>query len=255
MLNAIIIDDEKNSRDTLRFLLNNHCAELLRIDGEAASVEAGLELIEIHNPKIVFLDIQMNEETGFDLLERLQTIDFAIIFTTAFNNFALQAIRFSAIDYILKPIDASELRVAVEKAINVNDQSSYDKRIKNFVHDIKNTGGKERRMAVSTADGVAFIGISEILFCTSQGLGTLIKLKNGEEIDSSENIKNYEELLIESKFFRIHYSFLINLREVKQYFTRNGGHVVMSDNSIMEISNRRKNAFLQACKNLSFNKV
>ncbi len=248
MLKAIIIDDEKNSRDTLSMLLQAKCDDVIEVVAQADSVTSGLEAIELYKPDIIFLDIQMNDETGFDLLTRIKKIDFGLVFTTAFDNYALQAIKFSAIDYLLKPIDGDELKIAVEKVKDQKDKDSFNERFVNFIDDIKSVGKERRRIAVSTADGLIFLTINDIVYCSAHGPYTCLRLKSGEEILSSKNLKDYDDLLTPQEFLRIHNSFLINLREVKQYITKDGGHVVMSDNTVVEISKRKKGIFLSVCK-------
>ncbi len=247
MLKAIIIDDEKNSRDTLSFLLKSACPDTVKIVAMADSVTTGIEAIAAHAPDIVFLDIQMNDETGFDMLTKIPKIDFEVVFTTAFDNYALKAIKFCAIDYLLKPIDIEELQQAVAKVSAQRNMLSFNIRFEHFMKDVKNTRNEPRRIAISMADGMVFVSAPDIVYCSARGPYTIVKLKNDEELMSSKNLKDYEDMLSDSGFLRIHNSYLINMKEVKEYLKKDG-HVVMSNQAVLEVSRRKRADFLAACK-------
>lgn len=244
MLKAIIVDDEKNARDSLNFLINTYCGQKVKVVFMAENIKEAVRAVDDYKPDIVFLDIQMKGETGFDFLNQLENIDFSIIFTTAFNQYAIHAIKFSALDYLLKPIDITELQNAIDKACYKSAQSSLQ--YQNYVKNSSLTDSDNMKLAISTVNGLLFIPINEIVFCRSEKGYTVFKLNSGREILSTKNLKYFDEILADFKFFRIHYSFLINLKEIKKYVKGEGGTVTMSDNTELEVSRRKKIPFLDA---------
>ncbi len=243
MLKAVIVDDEKNARESLNYLVNTYCGEKVKIVFMAENIKEAIKAVDDYNPDIVFLDIQMKNETGFDFLSQLKNINFSIIFTTAFNQYAIHAIKFSALDYLLKPIDITELQNAIDKACFKSIESPLQ--YQNYIKNSSITDSENMKLAISTVNGLVFIPINEIIHCKAEKSYTLFKLYNNVEVISTKNLKYFEEILTEYHFFRIHYSHLVNLREIKNYIKGDGGHVIMSDNSEIEVSRRRKNEFLK----------
>jgi two-component system, LytTR family, response regulator len=243
MIRALIIDDEERGRETLLNLLKTYCPEV-KVLKLCDSVESGIKAIEEYAPELLFLDIEMNKATGFDLLEQLPGIDFDVIFTTAHENYALRAIKFCAIDYILKPIDVEELKVAVEKVITKKAKESFQAKFDLLLHNQHQSNPKNHRIAVSTNDGLVFLNVSDIIRCEADGSYTLFCLKNNEKIFVSKNLKEYEDLLSDHNFFRVHNSSLINLKEIVKYVRGDGGYVIMTDNAKVDVSKRKKDAFL-----------
>lgn len=244
MLKAIIIDDEKNGRDTLNYLVNSYCGDKVKIVYMAENVKEGIKAIEIYNPDIVFLDIQMQGETGFDLLSQIESINFSIIFTTAHDKYALHAIKFSAIDYLLKPIDVTELNQAIDKASQKTnfDIAQYD----NYIKNSKSLDLENMKIAISTMDGLVFILVNQIIYCKAENGYTLFYNINGDKVISTKNMKHFEAVLTEYSFLRIHNSYLINLKEIKKYNKGDGGTVTMSNDAELDVSKRKKTAFLAA---------
>ena len=242
---AYIIDDEFQSRSFLNKMLNQYFPEICVV-GEASAVEEGLQGIKEHNPNIVFLDIQMNGETGFDLLNRLPEINFSLIFTTAFDQYALKAFRFNAIDYLMKPIVTGELIDAVNKVMQrtAPEQSASKLQLEQLYHDIKNPKQVHDKIAVPTAEGFIIVAIQEIIYCLAKSNYTEFHLTGKKTILSSYTLKQYDELLTSQSFFRAHRSYLINLAHVNMYRRGEGGDIIMSNGDEIELSRTHKDEFL-----------
>jgi two-component system LytT family response regulator len=249
-LRAVIVDDETNAREVLCNLLRLFSPEV-EVCGEARNVDQGIEIIQQQKPDIVFLDIQMPGKSGFDLLNSFQKIDFDVVFTTAYQEYAIRAFRFSAIDYLLKPIDPEELQMALEK-YKINKQSIRTEQLQILKEHIDNPENllnsrqknEGQRIALPTAEGIHFIQLSEIIYCESMGSYTKFHLQKGPAIVVSRLLKEYEEILDNYFFFRVHQSNIVNLDHIKRYVKGDGGQVWMSDNAEIEVSRRRKDDFL-----------
>ncbi len=240
MIRAIIIDDEYDSRSTIFNILQNYCNNIT-VAGQASGVSDGLMMIMAEKPDVVFLDIQMADGTGFDLLEKIPQIDFQIIFITAFDQYALKAIKFSAIDYILKPVDPHQLVEAVGKIRKKTpDFQEINKKINILLRNRNNF----ERITLPTFEGFKFINIKDIIRCESENNYTHFHLNTGEDILVTRTLKEYEETLSDLDFVRVHQSHLINLRYVDRYIKGDGGTVVMADGAEVEVSRRRKEDFL-----------
>lgn len=246
---AIIIDDETGPRESLDQLLEKHCRNISVI-AKADSVESAYESITQLNPDLVFLDIEMQTGNAFDLLEKFDRIDFAIIFTTAFNHYAINAIRFSAIDYLLKPVDADDLKAAVSRfEMKKHDEAALNHKFQTLLNNIQ-PDSRSKKIGIPDGDSLVFIDIKDLIRCHSDGSYTSFFLTSGKKIMASKPIGEYEELLQEERFFRIHRSFLINLDHIKKYVKGDGGYVVMSDGAEVEVSRRKKNDFIAMLSNL-----
>lgn len=243
---AYIVDDEFQSRNFLNKMLEQYFPEI-KVVGQASTVEEALVGIKKYNPNIVFLDIQMKEETGFDLLNRLTEINFALIFTTAFDKYALKAFRFNAIDYLLKPIVIGELIEAVNKAEQRTSpiQSPSKQQVEQLYQDIKNPQKIHDKIAVPTAEGFVIIPVNEIVYCQANSNYTEFYLTDKKCIVSSYTLKQYDEMLTAQSFFRAHRSYLINLAHVKLYRRGEGGEIVMSNGHEIELSRTHKDEFLR----------
>jgi len=244
-LKAIIIDDEKHSRESLKNLVEEFCDDI-EILACLSSVEEGLIKIPRLNPDIIFLDIELQSGTGFDLLDQLENISFEVIFTTAFEQYAIKAVKFSSLDYLLKPIDLEELQKSVEKAKKIKDRNVYSKQLEILLFNLKQHQPSLNKLCLSTADGFEFIEVEEILYCKAEGSYTTFKLKNNTSLMVSKHLKEYENLLADQNFMRVHNSFLINLKEVKKYIKSDGGYILMNNNDPVSISRNKKDQFLDA---------
>lgn len=246
MIKIAIIDDESDSRETLRLYLKN-LAEVLEIAGEAESVETGLQLIKTTNPDLVLLDINMPDGSGFDLLERLPRKNINVIFITAYDQHAITAFRYSAIDFLLKPVDPELLLAAIEKFRTKEEVSSLQQRLMTLLAN-RNT---PKKIALPTSAGYKFVLIDNIRHCVSDGSYTNFYVNTGEKILVSYPLKLYEDLLEGNDFYRVHQSHLIHLKYVKEYKKGEGGSAILDDNTEIQISRRKKEGFLSAMMNYS----
>ena len=244
-MKALIIDDEFQSRSLLSNLLQQYVPDI-HIAGQASTVEDGLQGIQQCHPDIVFLDIQMKGETGFDLLNQLSQINFALIFTTAYDQYAIKAFRFNAIDYLLKPIVTEELIDAVHKVKQrtAAEQSASKEQVEQLYHDIKNPKKLHDKIAVATAEGFIIIPVQDILYCLAKSNYTEFFLTQKRTVLSSYTLKQYDELLTPQSFFRAHRSYLINMEHVKMYRRGEGGEIVMSNGDAIELARAHKEEFL-----------
>lgn len=245
-IKALIIDDESQSSSFLIKMLQQYFPEI-KLAGQASTVEEGLLGIKKHAPNIVFLDIQMNGETGFDLLNRLPAINFGLIFTTAFDNYAIKAFRFNAIDYLLKPIVTDEFIEAVNKVKqrSVSGQIGSKALVEQLYQDIKNPQKIHDKIAVPTGEGFMVIPVNEIVYCHADSNYTRFYLTDRKCILSSYTLKQYDEILAPQSFFRAHRSYLINMTHVKMYRRGEGGEIIMSNGHEIELSRTHKDEFLR----------
>lgn len=222
----------------------------IKIVGLGATVKEALAGIEKTQPQLIFLDVQMRNETGFDLLDKLNEINFELIFTTAHNEFAVKAFRYSALDYLIKPIDASELESAVKKAKQRMQfhQSSTSEQVQLLTQHLEGSKKIPNKIAIPSPEGLMFIQVHDIIYCHGLGNYTEFFLMNEQKITSSHTLKQYEELLSDHLFFRAHKSFLINLSHIKKYLRGEGGTAVMSNGHEIEIARRNKTSFLNLFK-------
>jgi two-component system, LytTR family, response regulator len=240
MLRTVIIDDEINGRNILKSFIAKYCSGI-SIIGEAESVKSGFELIEEVEPDLIFLDIQMQDGTGFDLLEKFKLRKFKTIFVTSFDNYAIKAFKFSAVDYILKPVDPDNLVEAVNRVKELNSGNQFQEKIDVLISNINSL----EKIGLPAADGIRFVKIHDIIRCESDNNYTLFYLKNKEKILISKTLKDFETLLSGSQFFRIHKSHLINLRYIDKYVPGEGGYVIMEDGSHADVSRRKKEGLLK----------
>ncbi|MCB0805221.1 MAG: response regulator transcription factor [Bacteroidales bacterium] len=241
MFNAIIIDDESSARNALKNLLFAHCSAI-QVLGEASNVREGIAAIKEHNPDLVFLDVQMPDGTGFDLLKQLPKVTFKVIFASAYDKFAIQAFRFSALDYLQKPIEAESLIEACAKLQSEDPISELRQKLDVLLTNQNNF----EKIALPTLDGIIFVKIKQICWCESDNNYTNFYLNDGKKIVVSKTLKEYDEMLTPFRFFRIHKSHLINLAYLARYRKGEGGSVVMEDGTELEVSRRRKEDFMQA---------
>lgn len=244
MMQAVVIDDDQGCRQTVKNILKENCPDI-QVAGEAASVEDGKTIITKHKPDLLFLDIELTDGIAFDLLSEIKDLSFHVIFITAFDQYAIQAIRHSAIDYLLKPIDPELFIKAVNKArqINVNNDL-LAKQVKILI-DNKNNFNK---IALPTIDGLRFINIDDIIYCKSEANYTWVYLKNNESFLVTKTLKEYDETLSKNNFVRVHQSYLININYVEKYVKGKGGSVIMADGTEILVSRRKKEHFLSIMK-------
>ena len=239
-MKAVIIEDEERSRMVLENLLQTYCPEV-EVLGMADSVNEGVDVIAKHQPDIVFLDVQINGGTGFDVLDRLKGQNPSVIFTTAYDQYALKAFKFSAIDYLLKPIDIEELKTAVRKASTTTSQDEDKYKIQNLLSNLKNPN-EDPVLLVSTLEAVEFIRIKDIIRCEASGAYTQLHLRDRKPVMVSKIIKDFEFLLQDYGFYRVHQSHLINLKEV-QKFVKSENFLQMRDGAQIQLARSRKDEF------------
>ena len=249
MVKAIIVDDEKFCIEVLEELLAAHCPEI-EVVSSCQSAEDGMVSIRNHQPEIVFLDIEMPRMNGFDMLKKLLPFHFDVIFTTAYDNYAIRAFKYSALDYLLKPIDSDDLKAAVEKYMHPKTQRNYSAQIDLLVENIRQLNPSLiHRIAIPTVEGLIMLPIKDIIYCEANSSYTIIHLVKKEKIVSAKTLKEYEEILEAHNFFRVHNSHLINLNYVEKYVKGDGGYVIMSDESTIGVSRGRKESFVARLQN------
>jgi two-component system LytT family response regulator len=242
MTKAIIVEDEEHSRKTLVNFLQKYCPQVV-IAGTAASVDDAVSLINFEKPNIVFLDIDLPDGSGFEVLDRLNAPIPDIIFVTAYNQYAVKAFQVSAIDYILKPVDPEILIKAVEKSSKKTDSGQQEKNLE--ILRINKSGQKLQKMALPTHNGIQLIRIEEIIRLEADGNYTTVFLRDKRKIVVSRQIKHFEEWLDGLPFFRIHQTHIINLEMIERYIKGDGGTVLLEDGSQIEVARRRKEELLR----------
>ena len=240
-MTALLIDDEKHCRDVLSLLLKRYCSSV-QVLASCASGYEGQTAIDALHPDVIFMDIEMPGMSGFEMLETCRYSNFRVIFTTAFNEYAIKAIRHNALDYILKPVDKDELIRAVDK-VEQELTTQAAPRIEQFLGYLQNQRAGDR-IALPTLEGLQIIHSEEIYYCESDGGYTRFALKNGQIILISKTLKEVEEVLESKGFCRVHHSYLINLRYVQRYIRGDGGEVVMANNKTLPVSRNKKQEFL-----------
>lgn len=244
MIRALIIDDESDAREALRLAVEKYCPGV-DILAACSTPEEGLNAIRNISPDLVFLDIQMPNLSGFDLLEEAGEINFAVIFVTAYNHYAIKAIKFSALDYLLKPIDPEDLVSAIRKAEKWQLQQDHAFRYQSVISNIQHQSRNIEKLAIPTSEGILFVETSDIICCRADGNYTSLYLTNGNNILVSKSLIDFEYMLIDSGFCRIHHSALINMKHIQKYVKGDGGYVVLSEDHHVDVSRRKKEAFLQ----------
>lgn len=243
MLKSVLIDDEPKNNRILRKMVEDFCPSVTVV-GEAENADLGVQLIKETKPDLVFLDIEMPYGNAFDLLDRLKPVTFEVIFVTAFNEYSLKAFRYSALDYLLKPVNIEELQIAVNKAVERLRSRQLQSQLDLLLHNLSKPDPSVQKLALPSKEGLVFIVVGEILRCEANGAYTYFHMQNGEKIVSAKNIKEYEELLPDKLFFRVHNSHLINLNCIQKYHRGRGGFVEMKDGVHIEVATRRKDEFL-----------
>ena len=242
MIHAIIIDDEKDARESLQLLIGKNCPDI-KILSLCATPEAGIESIEKLQPDLVFLDVQMPKLSGFDVLEQLDAIDFDIIFVTAHDKYAIKAIKFSALDYLLKPVEVDELIEAVEKTKLKRENKAQQ--FQSLLQNARQDSEKLTRLAIPSDNEIIVQKIEEIIFCEADSNYTKLYLSNGKQITVSKTLKQFESILPPTDFCRIHHGTLVNLAHITKYVRGEGGYVVVTGGRHLDVSRRKKDNLLR----------
>ena len=243
MITATIVDDEPFCCESLGTLLERYCPDVKILD-ICYSAASALKSIRDKKPDILFLDIEMPHMNGFELLEQLPEIDFKLIFTTSYDQYAIKAIRFSALDYLLKPIDREELQKAVQKLI-VQNSHPLPQQIEILLQKLNHPVIAVNKIAIPTMEGLQMIFVESIISCGADSNYTILLLKNKQKIIASRTLKEIEEMLEDYSFARVHHSWLVNLNEVEKYIKGEGGYLLMSDGTTVDVSRSRKEMLLK----------
>ena len=243
MITAIIIDDERKGRNALRQKLVQYCPQVTLL-GEGESGEDGIRLIEKHDPAIVFLDIEMPLMNGFDMLQNLPTKNFHLIFTTAYDQYAIKAIKYAAFDYLLKPIDIAELQETIKKAEQQIALNNTDERLETLTHHL---AGKHplQKIAIPTMEGLLFFNLADIVYLQSESNYTTLHFVNETKLVASRTLREFEDLLPPDMFFRTHNSYIINLHFIKRYLKGDGGQIEMQNGHFVDVARRKKEEFIK----------
>ena len=245
MLKAIIIDDELKGRIALRQKIADYCPGV-EVAGEAAMAEEGIEVIRRLQPQIVFLDIEMPGMNGFEMLKAIDQQNFHLIFTTAYDQYALKAFRFAAFDYLLKPVDIEELRQAVSRVMQ-QSQHQTPQKIEALEENLR-AGTMLTKIAVPSSNGLFFYNLSDIVCLEAQSNYTVIHFLSDPKLVASRTLKEFEELLPPDSFFRAHHSYIINLHYIKRYIRGDGGQIEMQNGKYIDLARRKKELFLSLIK-------
>ena len=243
MISAIIVDDEKHSCEALQILLRESCPKV-QVKATCFSANVAFEKINSIHPQLVFLDIEMPKMNGFQLLEQLPNIDFELIFTTSYDQYAIKAIKFSALDYLLKPIDREELQKAVnkvEKKLNKN----ISQQLEILLQKVNQPSVTVNRIALPTMQGLELVEINSIISCSANNNYTEFFLKGKKKILVSRTLKETEELLEDHVFMRVHHSHIVNLNQITRYIRGEGGYLIMTDGSTVDVSRSRKELLMK----------
>ncbi len=243
-MKTLIIDDIKQNREQVRKMLSDFCPQV-RIAGETDDVISAIDLIQSEKPDLVLLDIEMPNGTGFDVLQGLDKVDFEVIFITAHDRYALRAIKFCCLDYILKPVDVKELIQAIHRASEKIKARNSTENFSHLLSNIQDKNPKQHKIALPTQEGLVFIKVNQIMRCEAEGSYTQIVLNDKSRILATRRIKGFEELLTDYHFFRVHRSHLVNLEYIEKYHKGEGGYIVMSDGTSVDVSRRKKDDFLE----------
>ena len=243
MISAIIVDDEPYSCEALATLLERYCPDIKLLDICYSAADA-LKSMQEQRPQILFLDIEMPYMNGFEMLEKLPELNFKLIFTTSYDQYAIKAIRFSALDYLLKPVDKDELQKAVQKAITASDDP-LPQQLEILLHKLNHPKVVVNKIAIPTIEGLQMVPVESIIRCEADRNYTNLFLKNKGKITASRNLKDLEEMLEDYSFVRVHHSYLVNLNEVEKYIKGEGGYLIMSDKTAVDVSRSRKEILLK----------
>jgi two-component system LytT family response regulator len=244
MIKTVIVEDELKSRDMLAAMIRKITPEL-DIVGLAGNVSEAEKLIRELKPELVFLDISMPDGSGFDLLEKVSGQKFELIFATASDQHAIRAIKFSACDYLLKPIDMDELKLAVEKVVQKKQSVPNMENLQFLIQHLRRADDNFQKITLPTGNAYEIVNVKDIVRCEADGSYTTFYLSDKRKLMISAGLKHYEELLPENDFIRVHHHHLINMQHVLRFLREDGGYAVMSDGSKIEISRRKKEAFME----------
>jgi two-component system LytT family response regulator len=245
MIRAIIVDDELHCINRLKELLTDHAQGRVAVVGSYQTIEEGLCGIRDLIPDLLFLDIRVGDRSGFELLKEAGAHSFEVIFTTAYDRFAVQAFRFSALDYLLKPVDREDLMDALGKMLNRSSAAEFRQKLEAVFENMKLSSKSQKKISIPTITGLVMVPLGDIVRCQSEINYTIIFLQDKQKLVVAKTLKEYEELLTDYDFFRVHNSHLVNLTYIKSYQKGKGGMIRLTDGTEIEVSFRRKEEFLK----------
>lgn len=244
MIKCILIDDERNALEMMEWLLKTYCPQV-EIAALCNSAEQGIDAIQKHKPDVIFLDIEMPKMNGFDMLEKFDKLTFEVVFCTAYDQFAIKAFRYSALNYLLKPVDPDDLKETVqriEERRSVPTREQFELLLQNIQQPARNT---PQRIALSTNDGLIFVPTQDIIYCEAESNYTNVVLAGGKKVLVSKVLKDIDEALSGPDFYRVHSSFLININHIKKFVRGDGGYIIMDNDAIVNVSRNRRQEFME----------
>ncbi len=248
-IKTVVIDDEKNSRQVLTEMLKKYCHDVVII-GEAAGCREGVEQIRELRPELVFLDIQMPDGSGFNLLEEFEKPSFDVIFVTAYDQYAIKAIKFSALDYLLKPVNPQDLIKATERFIEKSQTGDINRRLEVLMHNMSGGTPKPKKIILSTSEGYHVVNPDDIIRCQSDSYYTNFYFVDGKRIIVSRTLKEFDEMLSDYGFVRSHKSHLLNIKYIKSYLRADGGYIIMTDGTEIPVSRRKRDYIVEIINNI-----
>jgi two-component system LytT family response regulator len=249
MLRTVIIDDEAHVRETIGRLLAMHCPQV-KLVGEAFGVTSGLKLIRDLHPQLVILDIRMDDGTGFDLLHKIEHLDFKVIFITAYEKYAVEAFRFAAIDFLLKPVNPEELTDAVQRA-QILIQEHFNSQLQVFEENLKTDIRQKKKIVLKTQENIYLVNLKDITHCESEGCYTFVYTGGGDRILISKVLREFDEMFSESGFYRVHRSYLVNLAQVKRFEKHEGGFIILNDDHKIPEASRKRDELLELFESMA----
>jgi two-component system LytT family response regulator len=247
-MRTVIIDDEENARQTISKMINQEFDDV-QVVAEAGNIESGLNILNKHQPEVVLLDIQLPDGTGFDLLEKIDDYDFKLIFITAFEEYAVKAFKFSAIDYLLKPFDPDEVKKAFNRAREAMDKEDTRLKLNAFLTNIENISKEVKKIVLKTSDSIHLVNVQDILRCQSDCNYTYFYLYGGKKLVVSKTLKEFDSMLTPYGFFRVHQSHLVNLNYM-DFFSKENEKIMLKDGSSVPVSHRKKEQLINIFNNL-----
>jgi len=244
MIRCILIDDERNALEMMEWLIKTYCPQVEIVD-MCTSAQQGIDSINAHKPDVIFLDIEMPRMNGFDMLEQFDKLFFDVVFCTAYDQFAIKAFKYSALNYLLKPVDPEDLKATIariEERKSIPSKEQFELLFQNIHQPVKST---PQRIALTTGDGMIFVPTTDIIYCEAESNYTSVVLANGKKVVVSKVLKDIDEALSGPDFCRVHSSFLINVNRIKKYVRGDGGYLIMDDDTNISISRNRRQEFME----------
>ncbi len=248
MLRTIIIDDEDLVREAIRRLLAMYCPQV-KLIGETHSVTSGLKMIRDLHPHLVLLDVRMDDGTGFDLLHQFENIDFRVIFITAYEKYAVEAFRFAAVDFLLKPINPEDLMNAVRRAETLI-QEHFNSQLQALEENLRTEFRQKKKIVLRTQENVHLVELQHITFCESEGSYTFINTANGDRILITRTLKDFDDMFCDSGFYRVHKSYLVNLTQIKRFEKHEGGYIILNNDQKIPVASRKREELLELFEKL-----